>query len=137
MGTGSLSAASTALSVYSNLAQGKAKAQGDEFQAQASENAAIGGQIKAAQTSTALHQNLMQTLSNIQSMRAAGGTEDSSPTGSAILNRTNALGQQDINRKVGNILEQSQEEKKCCGLLSAIRHQCSYGWQTCRRRESA
>ncbi len=115
-GAAGLSMLSTGLSVFSNLQQGNAQAKGLEFQAQAAENAAIGGQIKAAQTSTALHQDLMKTLSNIQSMRATAATEDNSPTGTAILNRTNALGQQDINRKVGNILEQSQEEKNAAAF---------------------
>jgi hypothetical protein len=58
--------------------------------------------IQAHETNTAMTQNLTNVAANIRAVRVTG-TEATSPTGQAVINRTLYLGNQDIRRKVQDL----------------------------------
>lgn len=100
------SLAATGFKVAGSLASGAAKAQGAEFQAQQAENQAQYGQIKATQTNAYMEDNLQKTLGNISAVRSMTGTTSDSPTGAAVTNYSEFLGDRDRTQAVANIENQ-------------------------------
>ena len=64
--------------------------------------------IKAEQTNTAMTQQLMNVTANIRAVRGSTGTAPESPTGTAVLARTEALGGQDIRRRVESLQQEAE-----------------------------
>lgn len=112
------SIASIGLQFYSNLQKGQAdefKAQGesnaDTFQSERLDVAAQYGDLKASQTAGQMTRNLNNTMQTIDAVRAAAGTDPSSPTGAAVRDNTEAIGTDQRNITVGNINAQTDQER--------------------------
>src|ERR1035437_4465422 len=84
-------------------ASADATAKGYQFQAFQEQEQFFQGMTKSFQTDTAMTQHLSSTISNIEAVRASSGASISSPSGDAVQNRVQGLGNQDITRDVSNI----------------------------------
>lgn len=137
MGTGvaaGLSLASTGLSAFGLISQGKtaaanSRAKGESdflsalyqsqqalYGAEQSELAADIGDLKATQTATFLRQRALGALGNIDAVLANTGTEDSSPSSWAVKNRFQQQSEEVISQTGWNARMQSK----------ALRQQASY-----------
>lgn len=86
----------------------QATAYGDNFQAGMEQQMFFQGMTKSFQTDTAMTQHLSSTIANIEAVRASSGASINSPSGDAVQNRVQGLGNQDITRDVSNIQQQAQ-----------------------------
>jgi len=103
--------AGTAMSAGSQLMSASGTAAADEYQAARAERAAEYGKTAALQTSAQGLDKLNVTLGNIEAVRAAARTDPSSPTGLALRDRSEYLGERDIGIRVGNILAQVDQNE--------------------------
>ena len=87
----------------------QAQAKGDEFQAKQNEEQYFQGMIKSFQTDTNMTNHLTATISNIEAVRAASGASINSPSGSAIQNRVEGQGNQDIAIDVSNMQQEASK----------------------------
>lgn len=115
---------STALLVGSaalSTASGIGAANGDyaaaQFKADQADEAARRGKIAAAQTDTALRDELGQTIANIRSIRASSGIDPASPTTDAIIANESRISEHQRRIQVGNILDQSQSDATSADFL--------------------
>lgn len=104
-----LSLAATGLSAAGSVASGVGQSQAMGYEAQMSERAAQYGEIKAQQTSQQMTDRLTQTLGNISAVRASANVGES-PTGDAIRNYNELLGDRDRTQAVSNIMAQNQQD---------------------------
>lgn len=110
MGAAALPLALTGLSAglagASTYVQGQGVAAASKFKSEQAQVAAETGRTAAAQTDSALRDELHTTLSNIAAIRASTGTDPNSPTGVAIQEKN--IEESDRQRKirVGNIMNQ-------------------------------
>lgn len=102
---------SIGLSAYSTILQSQGVAAADEFQASKLESAAVYGELKAVQTGGQMTRQLNQTLGNIDAVRAAAGTDPTSPTGAAFRDAQEELGIQQKNTTVNSILAQATQQR--------------------------
>jgi hypothetical protein len=105
-----LTLAATGFKVAGDLAGAKQQAAGDAFQAQELEKEAQSGQIKANQTSQQLTSTLQRQVGNVQAVRASANTDPNSPTGQAVVDRVQALGDNRTQIAVLNIDQQVQQD---------------------------
>jgi hypothetical protein len=105
-----LSVAATGLQVAGTLQAGQAAAAGENQRAQQAANASAIGRAKAAQTDAYMRDSLASTMGNIMAVRAAANTDPSSPTGFAVLNRQENLGDEARAQKVANINNQADSD---------------------------
>ena len=68
-------------------AKGRSQFWSSMLSAEEAEIAAARGELKATQTDTGLREATQDTLANVMAVRAAAGTDASSPTGAALMNR--------------------------------------------------
>jgi len=108
---GGFSLASAGLSAYSTLLQGQGTASADQYQATKLESAATYGALKAVQTGGQMSRHLNQTLGNIDAVRAAAGTDPTSPTGAAFRDNQEQLGTDQRTTTVDSILAQSMQDR--------------------------
>jgi hypothetical protein len=78
------SLASVGLSAYGKVEQGEGVKAADEMQAAQAERAAEVGRTQADLTDTVYRERLNTTLGNIETIRAAGNVDPSSPTTAAV-----------------------------------------------------
>jgi hypothetical protein len=109
--------AGTALSTASGVAGavGDARAQG--FKAEQAATAARFGKIAAAETDTALREELASVVSNIRAIRASSGISPDSPTTQAIIARESEVSDRERRIRVANILGQVEEDEKSSAFL--------------------
>src|SRR5215813_11353816 len=105
------SLASAGLSAYADLLKGENTATADEYQAQRLETAATYGELKAVQTSGQMTRNLNTTLGNIEAVRAAAHADPNSPTGAAVLENQEAIGEEQRGIVVNSILQQARQDR--------------------------
>lgn len=108
---GGMSLAGAGLSAYSTILQSQGTASADEYQAEKLQTAATYGDLKAVQTSGQMTRNLNQTLGNIEAVRAAANTDPNSPTGAAVRDNQEAIGNQNREITVNSILQQSLQDR--------------------------
>jgi hypothetical protein len=108
---GGMSLASAGLSAYSDILKGQGTAAADEYQAQRLETAATYGDLKAVQTGGQMTRNLNTVLGNIDAVRAAAGNDPTSPTGAAVRDNQENIGEQNKSITVNSILQQSRQER--------------------------
>lgn len=101
-----------ALDAGSSAIKGYGEKQGQDFMADQADRAAQLGRIKADQTDVSLREELHTTLSNIDVIRAAGGTDPLSPTGLAIKENETRISDRTRRTAVGNIQAQADERVK-------------------------
>src|SRR5437868_14734973 len=98
---------SIGLSAYSTILQSEGVAAADEFQASKLESAATYGDLKAVQTGGQMTRNLNTTLGNIAAVRAAASADPNSPTGAAVRDNAETIGNEQTSITVNSILAQS------------------------------
>ena len=69
------------------------------------------GDLKAVQTGAQMTRNLNTTLGNIDAVRAATNTDPSSPTGAAVRDNQEAIGEDQRNIAVGSIEAQTAQNR--------------------------
>lgn len=116
-GASGTSIAGAGLSAYSELLKGQGTAAGENYKAASLENAAQRGRVAAAQTGASETEKLVQTLGNIDAVRAAAHTDPTSPTGAAIRDWNETLGLTKKSIDVDNIMAQSQQEDSDAAYL--------------------
>lgn len=108
---GGNSLASIGLQAYATMLQAEGVASADKYQAAKLENAATYGELKAVQTGGQMTRSLNNTLGNIEAVRAAANTDPNSPTGAAILEDTESVGNQQKSITVNSILAQANQDR--------------------------
>lgn len=108
---GGMSLAGAGLSAYSTILQSEGTADADNYQATKLQTAATYGDLKASQTSGQMTRNLNTTLGNIEAVRAAANTDPNSPTGAAVRDNQEAIGNQNRSITVNSILQQSIQDR--------------------------
>ena len=104
------SIAGAGIGAYAQILSSQGTAAGTNYKASALENAAARGRVAAAQTGASETEKLVQTLGNIDAVRAAAHTDPTSPTGAAIRDWNETLGLTKKSIDVDNIMAQSQQE---------------------------
>jgi hypothetical protein len=108
---GGNSLASIGLSAYATVLQAEGTASADEYQAAKLESAATYGDLKAVQTGGQMTRSLNTTLGNIEAVRAAANADPNSPTGAAVLDNAETIGNQQKSITVNSILAQSTQDR--------------------------
>lgn len=103
MGAALVPAALTGLAVFTQ-AQGTAAA--DRFKSEQLTAKAEAGRTAAAQTDSALRDELHTTISNITAIRASTGENPYSPTGAAIMEQNTEESDRQRKIRVGNLMAQ-------------------------------
>jgi hypothetical protein len=116
-GASGTSIAGAGLAAYSDILKGQGTAAGENYKAASLENAAARGRVAAAQTGASETEKLVQTLGNIDAVRAAAHTDPTSPTGAAIRDWNETLGLTKKSIDVDNIMAQSQQEDSDAAYL--------------------
>ncbi|WGR74345.1 MULTISPECIES: hypothetical protein [unclassified Bradyrhizobium] len=111
MAAGGTSLASVGLSAYADLLKGQSTATADEYQAARLDNAAVYGELKAKQTSGQMSRSLNTTLGNIEAVRAAAKADPLSPTGQAVLQNQEDIGDEQRGIVVNSILQQARQDR--------------------------
>lgn len=110
-GAGGTSLASIGLDAYATILKSQGTATADEFQANKLDEAAKYGELKAVQTGAQMTRSLVTTMGNIQAVRAAANTDPTSPTGAAILDNQEQIGNDNKSTVVGSITAQANQDK--------------------------
>lgn len=105
------SIASIGLSTYATLLKAQGTATADQYQADRLEKAAEYGDLKATQTGAQMTRNLNTVLGNIDAVRAAAGNDPTSPTGAAVRDNQEQIGENQRDITVNNIKAQSEQQR--------------------------
>lgn len=118
---GPAGAALSLASIGMNYMGDNAKAEGDAaatgYKADIAARNAKYGRVAADQASAGLSEKLNQTLDHIDVVRAAAHTDPSSPTGAAVRDRAEYLGNRDMDIRVGNIRRQAEQSEDDAAYL--------------------
>lgn len=106
-----LSIASAGLQAGSQYEAAQGQSAADQYKAQQLEEAAKYGELKAQQTGAAMTRNLVTTLGNIDAVRAAAHTDPTSPTGAAVRENAEELGNEQRGIKVASIEQQARMDE--------------------------
>lgn len=110
-GGGGLSLASAGLGAYSTMLQAEGTATADEYQANRLDVAATYGDLKAVQTGGQMTRSLNTTLGNIAAVRAAARADPNSPTGAAVSDEQEAIGNENKSIAVGSLTAQADQDR--------------------------
>jgi hypothetical protein len=105
------------LSAYSDILSSEGTAAGENYKAASLENAAQRGRVAAVETGASETEQLVNTLGNIDAVRAAAHADPTSPTGAAIRDWNEQLGLTKKSIDVNNIMAQSQQEESDAAYL--------------------
>jgi hypothetical protein len=109
--------AGAGLGAYAQILAAQGTAAGENYKAATLENAAARGRVAAVQTGASETETLVNTLGNIDAVRAAAHTDPTSPTGAAIRDWNETLGTAKKSIDVDNIMAQSQQEASDAAYL--------------------
>lgn len=112
-----MSLASVGLSAAGSYEKGVGQQAADNMRAAQLEEQAQYGRMAADETNANLLDKLNLTLGNIDAVRAASHTDPSSPTGAVIRDRTEMLGDQERQTRVGNINAQVSEDQASAAYM--------------------
>lgn len=107
---GPASIASLGLSAASTIMKGEGTDAADNMQADQLTQAAAFGETQATLTSATSRQNLNTTLGNIEAVRAAAGTDPSSPTSVALMDQSRDRSDLQRMATVGSIKQQDETD---------------------------
>lgn len=96
-------------------AQGQSTA--DLYKAEQLQQAAEYGELKATQTNAQMTRNLVNTLGNIDAVRAAAHTDPTSPTGAQVRQAAEEQLMEQKNITVANITRQAQMDESNAAYL--------------------
>lgn len=119
--------ASAGLSAASQGMQAEGTAAADQFKAQQLDEAAKYGELKATQTGAAMTRNLVTTLGNLDAVRAAAHTDPTSPTGGAVRENVEALGNEQRGIKVAGIEQQVRVDESNAAYMREAGSQALLG----------
>lgn len=105
------SIASIGMQTYATLLKSQGEATGYAYQADRMEKAAEYGDLKATQTSAQMTRNLNTTLGNIDAVRAAANTDPTSPTGVAVRDYAEDIGNEQRFITVSGIEAQANQSR--------------------------
>lgn len=108
---------SAALGAISAITSGSGTQASDDQQASRLEQAAAFGETQATLTDATMRENLNTTLGNIETIRAASGTDPNSPTGAALMDRSTELSDRQRLAAVGTIKQQDAEDMASASYL--------------------
>lgn len=108
---GGNSLASLGLSAYATVLQAQGVKAGDDFQAEKLYTAAEYGDLKAAQTGGQMTRQINTTLGTIDAVRAAANADPNSPTGQAVRDNQESIGDTQRGIAVGSILAQATQDR--------------------------
>lgn len=108
---GGTSLASIGLQAYSDILKSEGIASADQWQATKLENAAKYGELKAVQTGGQMTRSLNTVLGNIDAVRAASGNDPTSPTGAAVRDNQEMIGNEQKTIAVDSILSQARQDQ--------------------------
>lgn len=108
---GGTSIASIGLQTYATLLKAQGTATADQYQADKLEKSAQYGELKADQTNAQMTRNLNNVLGNIDAIRAAANTDPTSPTGAAVRDNQEAIGENQRSITVNSIRAQALQDK--------------------------
>jgi len=89
----------------------------DIFQAERAEQAAEYGRVQANLTDATMREQLNMTLGNIESIRAAAHTDPTSPTGQAVMDWQETIGERQRLAAVGTIRAQVASDEASAAYL--------------------
>jgi hypothetical protein len=105
------SMASVGFSAASKGVAAQGQAEADVYKAQQLDEAAKYGELKATQTAGQMTRNLTMTLGNIDAVRAASRTDPTSPTGAAVRDYVENIGEEQRGITVNNIQQQARMDE--------------------------
>lgn len=108
---GGTSIESIGLSTYATLLKAQGAATADQYQADRLEKAAVYGDLKADQTHGQMTRNLVTTLGNIEAVRSAANADPNSPTGVAVRENQEMIGEEQRNITVNSIKAQAAQAR--------------------------
>ena len=108
---GGTSIASIGLTTYATLLKAQGTATADQYQADKLEKAAEYGDLKADQTGAQMTRNLNNVLGNIDAIRAAANTDPTSPTGAAVRDNQEDIGNTQRSITVNSIKAQALQDR--------------------------
>jgi len=114
---GPASVASLALTAASDVTKGSSTQASDDFQADRATRAAQFGEVQANLTDATMRQNLNTTIGNIETIRAAGNIDPSSPTSAALLEQNERRSDSQRMAAVGSIRSQDEEDMASADYL--------------------
>lgn len=106
-----LSLGSMGLSFYSTILQAQGASEANEYQAQKLEQAAVYGDLKADQTNGQMLRSLNTALGNMTAIRAAANADPNSPTGAAVIDNQERIGNEQRQITVDSIKQQSRQDR--------------------------
>jgi hypothetical protein len=109
--SGVSSLAAVGFSAYGAIEKGKGTKSADEYKAAQEERSALYGRANAEETNAIMTENLNKTLTNIDVTRSAAHADPTSPTGAAVRDINEYIGNRQKNVAVENILAQSEQEE--------------------------
>ena len=115
--TTTLAIASVGFSAASKGMAAEGQSTADLYKAQQLDEAAKYGELKATQTSAQMTRNLVNTLGNIDAVRAAGHTDPSSPSGQAVRRYVEETAMEQQTTTVNNIMRQSRMDENNAAYL--------------------
>lgn len=121
------SVASAGFSAAGQYEQAQGTSAADQFKAEQLDQAAQYGELKATQTSAAMTRNLVTTLGNIDAVRAAAHTDPTSPTGSAVRENVEELGNEQRGIKVAGIEQQARMDEDSAAYMRTASDQALLG----------
>ncbi len=99
-----------ALQIGSGVAQAAGDARAAAFKGQQADAAARAGRVAAAETDTALRDELRGVISNIRAIGASSGVDPNSPTTAAIIANESAASERERRIRVANIERQADSD---------------------------
>lgn len=113
------SLASIGMSAAGSIMQGEGTQAADNMRAAQLEQSAQYGRMAADETNANMLDRLNATLGNIDTVRAAGHTDPTSPTAVALHDRAVSLNTQERATRVGNIMAQVGEDTAGASYLQS------------------
>jgi hypothetical protein len=117
MGAAALSVASVGLSAAGKGVAAQGTSTADLFKAQTLDQSATYGELKATQVGGQLTRNLDLQLGNIDAVRAANRTDPTSPTGIAVHDYVESVGEQQRDTKVDTIMQQARTDEASAAYM--------------------
>lgn len=119
--------ASVGLQAASQGMSAEGQSTADLYKAQQLQEAAKYGELKAQQTNAQMTRNLVTTLGNIDAVRAAGHTDPTSPTGTAVRGMVEQVSGEQKSITVANIAQQARMDESNAAYMREASSQALLG----------
>jgi hypothetical protein len=113
------SLAAAGFQAFGDIVSSRGIAAADTFKANMLQANAQRGQVAAVQAGASESEKLANTLGNIDAVRAAARTDPTSPTGAAVRDWSETLGNTQKSITIDNIMAQSRQQQDEAAFLKA------------------